>query len=99
MVFSACRTPKWSCWKNTNKAFAPPCSPVYPSTEKLSNKGITNRVINKLIEQLFKETRAQFLETLADELRNALKLISKKEALLNIHFPKNQEMLAKAQYR
>jgi ATP-dependent DNA helicase RecG len=73
--------------------------PVYPSTEKLSNKGITNRVINKLIEQLFKETRAQFLETLADELRNALKLISKKEALLNIHFPKNQEMLAKAQYR
>ena len=26
--------------------------PIYPSTEKLSNKGITNRVISKLIQQL-----------------------------------------------
>ncbi len=73
--------------------------PVYPSTEKLSNKGITNRVINKLVEQLFKETGARFIETLGTELNNTLKLISKEEALLNIHFPKNQEMLARAQYR
>ena len=73
--------------------------PVYPSTEKLSNKSITNRVINKLVEQLFKETGARFMETLGAELITSLKLISKEEALLNIHFPKNQEMLAKAQYR
>ena len=29
----------------------------------------------------------------------SLKLISKSEAVLNIHFPKNQELLAKAQFR
>lgn len=73
--------------------------PVYPSTEKLGNKGITNRVINKLMQQLFLETKGQFMETLSPSLLNELKLIPKSEALFNIHFPKNQELLAKAQFR
>ncbi len=73
--------------------------PVYPSTEKLSNKGITNRVINKLLQQLFIETKGRFYETLSPALLQELKLISKSEALFNIHFPKNQEYLAKAQFR
>ena len=73
--------------------------PVYPSTEKLANKGISNRVINKLMQQLFVETHALFTETLPEYLIEELKLISKKEALLNIHFPKSQELLSKAQFR
>ncbi len=73
--------------------------PVYPSTEKLGNKGITNRVINKLMQQLFMETKGQFSETLSPSLLHELKLISKSEAMFNIHFPKNQELLAKAQFR
>ena len=73
--------------------------PVYPSTEKLGNSGITNRVINKLLQQLFVETKGKFMETLSDNLLHELKLISKSEALFNIHFPKNQEYLAKAQFR
>ena len=73
--------------------------PVYPSTEMLSNRGITNRVINKLMQKLFEETQALFTETLPDYLMNELKLVSKKEALFNIHFPKSGEALAKAQFR
>ncbi|WP_299443182.1 ATP-dependent DNA helicase RecG [uncultured Aquimarina sp.] len=73
--------------------------PVYPSTEKLSNKGITNRVLSKMMMQLFLDTKARFYDTLSEEIRNELKLIHKSEAILNIHFPKNQELLAKAQYR
>ncbi len=73
--------------------------PVYPSTEKLSNKGITNRVISKLMQQLFLETKGKFSETLSDGLLHELKLISRSEALFNIHFPKSQELLAKAQFR
>ncbi len=73
--------------------------PVYPSTEKLGNSGITNRVINKLLQQLFLETKGKFMETLSDGILHELKLISKSEALFNIHFPKNQEYLAKAQFR
>ncbi len=73
--------------------------PVYPSTEKLGNSGITNRVINRLLQQLFMETKGKFMETLSDSLLHELKLISKSEALFNIHFPKNQQYLAKAQFR
>ena len=73
--------------------------PVYPSTETLTNRGISNRVINKLIQQLFQETQALFSETLPLYLIEELKLISKKAALFNIHFPKSADALAKAQFR
>lgn len=73
--------------------------PIYPSTEKLSAKGITNRVLSKLMQQVFMDTKANFLETLSDDILQNLKLISKSEALLNVHFPKSQELLAKAQFR
>lgn len=73
--------------------------PIYPSTEKLSSKGVTNRAVSKMIQQLFLETKANFYETLSIEIIDTLKLISKADALLNIHFPKDQELLAKAQFR
>ncbi|RAR46900.1 ATP-dependent DNA helicase RecG [Flavobacterium lacus] len=73
--------------------------PVYPSTEKLTQRGISNRTINKMMQQLFVETQARFTESLPSYLLGELKLISKNEALFNIHFPKSQELLAKAQFR
>jgi ATP-dependent DNA helicase RecG len=73
--------------------------PVYPSTETLANRGISNRVINKMMQQLFLETQAKFSETMPDYLTAELKLIPKNAALFNIHFPKSAEALAKAQYR
>ena len=73
--------------------------PVYPSTETLANRGISNRAINKMMQQLFLETQAKFSETLPDYLIAELKLIPKNAALFNIHFPKSAEALAKAQFR
>ncbi len=73
--------------------------PIYPSTEKLSNKGITNKVINKLMQQLFIETKGHFKETLSEPLLRELHLLSKSKAMFNIHFPKSTELLAKAQFR
>ncbi|MEO2079807.1 MAG: ATP-dependent DNA helicase RecG [Leeuwenhoekiella sp.] len=73
--------------------------PVYPSTEKLSNRGITNRVMNGLMQTLFQEVHKSIEESLSESIRNALKLIPRREAYLNIHFPQQQEKLAKAQFR
>ncbi len=73
--------------------------PVYPSTEKLANKGISNKVINKMMQQLFIETQALFSENVPDYLLDELKLLPKNAALFNIHFPKSQDLLAKAQFR
>jgi len=73
--------------------------PVYPSTESLSNKGVTNRVIVKMMQNLFVQANNSFEETLSQEIISKLNLISKSEALFNIHFPKNQQLLTKAQQR
>jgi ATP-dependent DNA helicase RecG len=73
--------------------------PVYPSTEKLTQRGITNKAVNKMMQQLFLEIKSVFTETLPAYMANELKLLPKNEAVFNIHFPKSQELLAKAQFR
>lgn len=73
--------------------------PIYPSTEKLNNSGITNRVLLKIQQQLFTEAHTYFAETLSKPLLETLKLLPKKEALVNIHFPQSQEKLARSRYR
>ena len=72
---------------------------IYPSTEKLLNKGITNRVMTKIMQNLFLETKGKFAETLSEKLIENLQLISKSEALFNIHFPQNLDALFKAEFR
>ncbi len=91
--------PEMELLEEHNKNLRTAMQPIYPSTEKLSNKGITNRVVMKIMQQLFIETKVQFYDTLPKEILEELKLISKSEAVFNIHFPKSQELLAKAQYR
>ncbi len=91
--------PEIELWSEHEQSLRSAMQPVYPSTEKLTNRGISNRVINKMMQQLFLETQANFSETLPDYLRAELKLIPKKSALFNIHFPKSAEALAKAQFR
>lgn len=73
--------------------------PVYHSTEKLSNNNLTNKAIGKLTQALIVEINNEIEETLSDELIQKLNLVSKKQALFNIHFPSSIEELQRAQYR
>ncbi|WP_274475794.1 ATP-dependent DNA helicase RecG [Mangrovimonas aestuarii] len=91
--------PEMELLEDHKKSLRSAMQPIYPSTEKLSNKGITNRVTGKIIQQLFVETNGRFAETLPESLIQELNLMSKQEALFNIHFPKDQNHLARAQFR
>ena len=73
--------------------------PIYPSTENLAKRNITNKVIVKAMQQLFLETNGNFAETIPQNLLDSLRLLPKNSALFNIHFPKSQDLLAKAQFR
>jgi ATP-dependent DNA helicase RecG len=73
--------------------------PVYPSTEKLANKGISHKVMRGMMQHLFQQFFNGIEESLPTYLLAEQQLIGKREALLNIHFPKNQELLAQAQHR
>ena len=72
---------------------------VYHSTEMLAKKNVNNRAMYKMMQHLFMEVKGSFKETLSSEIIQKLQLVSKNEAMFNIHFPSNQEALSKAQFR
>lgn len=73
--------------------------PVYPSTEILQAKGISNKIIRATIQNLFIQMEGRIKESLSPKLIASCQLMSKSEAMLQIHFPKNQENLAQAAFR
>jgi len=73
--------------------------PAYNTTEKMKNFSITSKTIAKWQLFLRQYIEKNIFETLPEYLIQNLKLISLKEALLNIHFPANFEMLQKSEYR
>lgn len=73
---------------------------VYSSTEKLKNKGFDSEGLRRLMRQLVSQINsASIEENLTDELLSDFKLMSKWEAMKQIHFPDNNNLLQKAEYR
>jgi ATP-dependent DNA helicase RecG len=91
--------PEMELYQEHQQSLRSSMQPVYPSTETLTNRGVSNRVINKMMQQVFLETQGLFTETLPPNLLEELKMIPKSAALFNIHFPKSPELLVKAQFR
>ncbi len=91
--------PEMETLKTYEKKLRPVMQPVYPSTELLSSRGISNRVMFGIMENLFFESKDYIFETLPKDVLESYHLLSKKEALINIHFPQNQHLLTRAQYR
>lgn len=73
--------------------------PVYPLTEKLRVRYLDSKQIANFQRELFRIAETHLRETLPAAMLRALSLMSKKEALRNIHFPKDQESLLAAQQR
>ena len=73
--------------------------PVYPTTEKLRQKFLDSRGISKIMKELLKTAYPRIQETLPDELLSQYSLMEKKKAMVMIHFPKDTEMLRRAQFR
>ncbi len=84
---------------NQKKLLKKNLTPIYSSTESLSSRGINNKLIRELIYNIFKNSKNKFSENLNRDINEKYSLISKYDALLNIHFPENQIKLEKAQFR
>jgi ATP-dependent DNA helicase RecG len=80
-------------------AFSSNINGIYSSTEKLRNSYMGNKVFVKLMFNLLNLVLNKIPETLPAYLLNKYKLLSLPEALLNIHFPQNQELLVRARNR
>ncbi|MCK0131422.1 ATP-dependent DNA helicase RecG [Flavobacteriaceae bacterium F08102] len=90
--------PEIELLKDYKKGVQSAMQPIYPSTEKLSNKGVTNKIMIKMVQQLLVE-HPRIQETLSQQLLDKFKLVSKTEAIFNIHFPQSQTALTRAQQR
>ena len=73
--------------------------PAYNTSEKMKNKFLNSKAILKLQQNLFKEVYNKIGETFPDWFTKKYKLLPLKEALLNLHFPKDTDTFKKAEYR
>ena len=73
--------------------------PVYSITERLRAKHIDSRFLFKLMEELMRMAEPQIRETLPLSIMTSERLIPKKNAIRQIHFPKNSAELLAAQHR
>jgi ATP-dependent DNA helicase RecG len=73
--------------------------PVYPLTEKLRARHIESKTLGKLIQDLLLQSKEKISETLPANILSKYRFISKRDALINVHFPKDHELLARAQHR
>ena len=79
-----------------NKRFL---QPVYPLTEKLRLSSLDNKALSRIIHGLLDSSIDKIRETLPASLISANRFISKREALLNIHFPASNDLLESARHR
>jgi ATP-dependent DNA helicase RecG len=68
-------------------------------TENLRARHIESKTLGKLIQDLLLQSKEKISETLPANVLSKYKFISKRDALINIHFPKDHQLLARAQYR
>ncbi len=73
--------------------------PFYSTTEKLKSRGLGNKSFAKITKALVERAKDEIKENLSEEILQNLKLIPREEALVNIHFPKNNQILQRAQSR
>ena len=72
---------------------------IYSSTERLKNSGIGNKVFSKYIYTALERCLSGLEETLPKYIGEKKNLCSLQFALKNIHFPQDNNALAKAQLR
>ena len=73
--------------------------PYYNTTEKMKRSSLNSHAIEKMMSAVVQQLREPLPETLSPAILAEHHLMPLTEALVNIHFPANPELLRKAQYR
>lgn len=73
--------------------------PIYPSSEKLTKRGLNQRFFQVVLRNICKEIPNLVEENFPDYLTKAFKFLSRQHTYLNIHFPKDMEHYEKADNR
>ncbi len=91
--------PEMELYEQFKQKLATPFHPVYPLTEALKSNYVTNKTLVAVFQIVIPEIYAQIPETLPEWLLKKYNLMSKPEAVKEIHLPSNPQKLEKARYR
>lgn len=86
--FKSMNSPEFTEFKGRGELRA-----IYPQTA-----GMNSRAIEKLVKAAF-ESCADYPDPIPEDIRESYCLMKYKDALLNIHFPENKDMLSEARRR
>lgn len=73
--------------------------PIYPSSEKLTKRGLNQKFFQVILRNICKEIPNLIQENLPESIMSSMKFLSRQQTFLNIHFPKNLEYFEKANQR
>lgn len=73
--------------------------PYYNTTEKMKRSNLNSVAIEKMMGAVVEMLHEPLTETLSTEILHKYHLMSLTDALANIHFPANADLLRRAQYR
>ncbi|TWV15639.1 ATP-dependent DNA helicase RecG [Bacteroidaceae bacterium HV4-6-C5C] len=73
--------------------------PYYNTTDKMKRTNLNSRAIEKMMSVVVEQIHSSLPETLTPGILTKYHLMSLTDALVNIHFPANTDLLRKAQYR
>jgi ATP-dependent DNA helicase RecG len=72
---------------------------LYPGGQAMDKVGLTSRTVRRIVYDLFKEHGLKLQETFPDWITEQFGLMEGRVALRAIHFPKDQQELARAKQR
>lgn len=73
--------------------------PIYPSSEKLTKRGLNQKFFQTVLKNICKEIPNLIEENMPEYMMKHFKFLSRQHTYLNIHFPKDIEHFETANYR
>ncbi|SDM17989.1 ATP-dependent DNA helicase RecG [Chryseobacterium taihuense] len=73
--------------------------PIYPSSEKLSKRGLNQKFFQNVLKNICREIPVLIQENLPEYMILHYQFLSRQHTFLNIHFPKDQQHFDKADKR
>lgn len=72
---------------------------IYGSSEKLNSEGMGSKAQWKIVRTIWAEIGDLIKENMPEYLIKKARLMGRKDAIFNVHFPQNQQLLQAALYR
>ena len=84
--------------QNVNSLNTGAIIPIYPLTNEFKKVGIEQRLIRKCMKEIIEKV-SSYDEILDDKVISSYNLLKIKDALSQLHFPENSDLLSNAYYR